>query len=47
MLASPEAVAALLTGLVVERAETVERPVETPEGPRTAIDHVVRARRPV
>ena len=46
VLASPEAVAALLTGLVVERAETVGRPVETPEGPRTAIDHVVRARRP-
>jgi SAM-dependent methyltransferase len=31
--------------LVVEKAELVERTVETPDGPRTAIDHVVRARR--
>jgi SAM-dependent methyltransferase len=31
--------------LVIEKAELVERTVETPDGPRTAIDHVVRARR--
>jgi SAM-dependent methyltransferase len=31
--------------LVVERAERVDRVVETPEGPRTAIDTLVRARR--
>lgn len=33
------------TGLVVERAETVRRPVDTPEGERTALDALVRARR--
>ena len=32
-------------GLVVARAEVVERPVETPEGPRMAFDHVVVGRR--
>lgn len=47
VLATPAEVAALLDGLVVESAETVERPVETAEGTRIAIDHVVRARRPV
>jgi len=46
VLATPAQVAAHLDGLVVERAETVTRPVETPDGPRIAIDHVVRARRP-
>ncbi|MBI1758435.1 MAG: class I SAM-dependent methyltransferase [Actinobacteria bacterium] len=30
--------------LVVERAERVRRPVDTPEGPRTAIDALVRIR---
>jgi SAM-dependent methyltransferase len=35
------------TGLEIERAEAVERPVETPEGERVAIDALVRAGRPV
>lgn len=47
VLATPAEVSALLDGLVVESAETIERPVETAEGPRIAIDHLVRARRPV
>ena len=34
------------TGLEVERAEPVERTVETPEGERVAIDALVRAHRP-
>jgi SAM-dependent methyltransferase len=34
-------------GLEIEKAELVERVVETPDGPRTAIDHLVRARAPV
>ena len=46
VLAAPDDVVALLAGLEVERAATVERPVETPDGVRIAIDHVVRARRP-
>lgn len=46
VLAAPDDVVALLAALEVERAATVERPVETPEGVRIAIDHVVRARRP-
>ena len=33
------------TGLEIERAEAVERPVETPEGERVAIDALVRAQR--
>ncbi len=33
------------TGLAVERGERVERPVETPDGERTALDVLVRARR--
>jgi hypothetical protein len=47
VLTTPTDVAAVLTGcgLVVEKATTVERSVETPDGVRTAIDHVVRARR--
>lgn len=32
------------TGLRIERAETVRRPVETPEGERVALDALVRAR---
>jgi SAM-dependent methyltransferase len=32
-------------GLVVERAEAVERPVDTAEGPRVAIDALLRAKR--
>ena len=35
------------TGLEIERAEAVERPVETPEGERVAIDALVRASRGV
>jgi SAM-dependent methyltransferase len=41
----PEIVADL-PGLVVERAERVERPVQTPEGERIALDILVRATRP-
>ena len=33
------------TGLEIERAELVKRPVETPAGERTALDALVRARR--
>jgi SAM-dependent methyltransferase len=32
-------------GLKIERAETVKRPVQTPEGERVALDALVRARR--
>jgi len=47
VLATPDEVAAALVaaGLVVERAEVVRRVVETTAGARTALDHVVRARR--
>jgi SAM-dependent methyltransferase len=34
-------------GLQVERAERVQRPVDTPEGERVALDALVRARRPL
>ena len=34
------------TGVTVERAAEIDREVETEDGPRTAIDVVVRARRP-
>ena len=37
--------AAHLGDLTVVRAGPVERPVETPDGPRTAIDHLLRATR--
>jgi 2-polyprenyl-3-methyl-5-hydroxy-6-metoxy-1,4-benzoquinol methylase len=33
------------TGLQIERAELVRRPVETPDGERTALDALARARR--
>jgi hypothetical protein len=48
VLYTPEDVVADLdgSGLAVERAEPVERPVETPEGERIAIDALVRASRP-
>ena len=48
VLYTPEDVVADLngSGLEIERAELVERPVETPEGERVAIDALVRARRP-
>ena len=34
------------SGLQIERAAVVERRVDTPEGGRTALDSLVRARRP-
>jgi SAM-dependent methyltransferase len=51
VLASPEDVAAIVagfdsgivSGLEVVKAQRVERVVDTPDGPRVAIDHVVRA----
>lgn len=47
VLTTPEAVAAELPGLVIERAERVVRPVETADGEVEAIDTLVRAHRPV
>jgi SAM-dependent methyltransferase len=35
------------SGLRIERAERVERPVQTPDGERVALDALVRASRPV
>ncbi len=35
----------LLAGFEIERAETIVRPIETPEGARTMVDALVRARR--
>lgn len=48
-LYTPEDVVADLdgTGLEIERAEPVERTIETPEGERVAIDALVRANRPL
>lgn len=46
ILQTAEQVTACLDdGLVIERAGTVDRVVSTPDGPRTAIDVIVRARR--
>jgi SAM-dependent methyltransferase len=45
VLTGPEQVAAILDDLEIEKAERVEREVATSNGPRVAIDHVVRARR--
>lgn len=45
VLTGPLAVAASLEGFDIEKAERVEREVETVDGPRVAIDHVVRAHR--
>ncbi|MHB8060383.1 MAG: class I SAM-dependent methyltransferase [Gaiellaceae bacterium] len=45
VLYSTEQAAADLTGLEIERAESVVRSVETADGPRRAIDALVRARR--
>ncbi len=45
VLYSPADVVAYLDGLAVERAETVVRPVETPDGERKALDVIVRATR--
>jgi SAM-dependent methyltransferase len=46
VLTSPEEVATALLDLEVVKAERVERVVDTAEGTRVAIDHVVRAWRP-
>lgn len=45
VLYGPEEVAADLAGLVIERAERVNRQVTTEDGEHTAIDVLVRARR--
>jgi len=45
VLTTPEAVAAELPGLVIERAERVRRPVSTDAGEVEAIDTLVRASR--
>ncbi|HEX6310142.1 MAG TPA: class I SAM-dependent methyltransferase [Acidimicrobiia bacterium] len=45
VLATPDEIAAAMDGLDVVKAELVHRVVETAEGDRVAIDHVVRARR--
>ena len=46
VLYTAEDVVADLDGLRVERAERVERPVQTPDGERVALDALVRAVRP-
>jgi SAM-dependent methyltransferase len=48
VLHDPELIAGRLTdhGLAIERAERVERPVDTADGRRVALDSLVRARRP-
>jgi SAM-dependent methyltransferase len=46
VLTGPLATAAALEGFDIEKAERVEREVDTANGLRVAIDHVVRARRP-
>jgi 2-polyprenyl-3-methyl-5-hydroxy-6-metoxy-1,4-benzoquinol methylase len=45
-LYTPATVTAELNGLVIRRAEQVLRPVQAPDGERTAIDTLVRAQRP-
>jgi SAM-dependent methyltransferase len=45
-LYTPSMVTAELNGLAIRRAEQVLRPVQAPEGERTAIDTLVRADRP-
>jgi SAM-dependent methyltransferase len=45
-LYTPATITAELDGLVIHRAEQVPRPVQAPEGERTAIDTLVRAERP-
>jgi SAM-dependent methyltransferase len=45
VLTTPEELAAALDGLEVEKAGLVERRVDTTDGERVAIDHLVRARR--
>ncbi len=45
-LYTPALVTGQLGGLVIRKAGQVQRPVQTPEGERTAIDTLVRAERP-
>ncbi len=45
VLATPAEIAAAITGLEIERAETVRRTVQTPDDERVAIDQIVRAGR--
>lgn len=45
LLWDPERLAGLLTGMVIDRAAQVARPVDTDDGPRTALDALVLARR--
>ena len=48
VLTTPDELSAALLAIgdvVIEKASTVDRTVDTPDGPRVAIDHVVRARR--
>jgi len=45
VLANPQEIAAAITGLEIQRAEIVERPVPTPDGERVAIDQIIRAQR--
>lgn len=47
VLPVPDEVVTALDGFVVERAEVVDRVVDTDEGQRVAKDTLVRARRPV
>ena len=47
VLTTPEEVAAALDGLEIEKAELVHRTVSTPDGDHVAVDHLVRARRPL
>ena len=46
VLTTPGELVAALDGLHIEKAELVERVVDTPDGERVAIDHLVRAHRP-
>ena len=46
VLYTAEDVIADLQGFEIERAELVERPVQSPEGEQVALDALVRARRP-
>lgn len=45
VLGTSQEIAAAITGLEIQRAEAVERPVPTPDGERVAIDQIIRAQR--
>ncbi len=45
VLATPEEIAAAIIGLEIQRAETLKRTVQTPDGERVAIDQIIRAHR--